>query len=512
MEDLASCAATLEGAVESERVVWIEARLDGLKAREERWFDGSLEAWEPLGVIPAVCWEEMESILGAVRLEPPKFAPVEDEGVDTRLLRAIPYLYVQGAFATIRDVRVDDPSTARKKTLAAFPLVGFNPVDLDDDQPNVRYTLVRTMVGVIDQVVVTVRLPDIPCAESDEGKTPSDSDVGELFVPDRFFPLLRTPDALEVATAIGIHQATTARAVGQRIRDQLNANESHARALNARREGLPLASEDKPRTDRRIGPDDRRTSDVGPPRLKRDRRGGAGNRRKANADRRVGPMDRRRNHSGPEEGKPDRRTGLDDRREITSAQLREAVVSAGPDISQLGEVTHLLDQRVAKIMRRFGGSPADAQRLEGDSGRLIPEEVRLRYKFALDDVRQLRDDCRLTAQTVDEALTAFEHDQRERLQFVAALLASVVLVPTLIASVLGVNLGVPGEGSVVGFVFFFAAIVVLGVTGFRALRTAEKYQWTPPRSELTPYIVRAGAVLAVLVVVLAVVSLIPQIP
>jgi hypothetical protein len=498
IEDLTNCEEVLKDAVQSKHTVWIKARLDGLDEKERKWFDGSLEAWEPLGGTPTVCWEEMESILRAVDLEPPESAPTEDEEVAAKLLRAIPYLYVQGAFATIRDVFSSGGSARRAKGLAAFPLVGFNPVDPDSEQSDVGYTMVRTMVGVVEKrVVVTIRLPDIPCAESDEDLAVIGSDTSKLDVPDRFFPLLKEPDGLDVATAIGIHQATTARAVGKRIRDQLDIRERRARALNNRREDQPLAGQDKVETDRRRGLADRRKRDSVPPKWRRGLRRGGGNRRKEPANRRTGPVDRRSRDVGPPGEGRDRRQGPDDQRKITDAQLRKDVISAGPEISRLSEITHRLDQQLARIMRRFGGSPADAQRFGSDDERLVPQEVRLRYKFALDDIRQLRDDCHLASQTVNEALTAFEHDQRERLQFVAALLASAVLIPTLIAGVFGANFDVPANEDPAGFPAFLGVVVLLAVISLLTLRMARKHDWHPsPKKYLLPGLAAGAIVLA----------------
>lgn len=479
IRDPSSCAGLekLEEAVRYGRTVWIEARLGGLEGKAQEWFEGSLEAWDDsMGQVPGVSWRKMDRILTAVDLESPKPIPAGHEPPATRLLRAIPYLYVQGTFATIRDLRLGTGVfdrlgvKLRDRQTIAFPAVGFDPNDTEVEQQDLSYTMVRTMVGVVKGTVITVRLPDIGFSGPDEGGTAHRQDTNRLVVPRRFFPFLKTPDGQDVAEAIGIHQATTARAVVGRIRNSLNENEKLARELNGRG--------DTQRSDPRNGPT-------------------------YSPDRRTGPADRRR-QGRPErpDGLPDRRKGRDGRRR-EDAEPREGVVDAREETSKLSEIAHRLDQQIARVLRRFGGSIADLPR---PTNNLVPNEVNLRYGFALDDVRQLRDDCQLASRTIDEALTTFDGNQRERLQFIAALLASVVLIPTLIASVFGVNLGVPGEGSVVGFIAFVGAIAGLGLIGYSTLRKSARYHWNPPKGELWLQAVGAVAIVIFLVVVLALVS------
>jgi hypothetical protein len=76
----------------------------------------------------------------------------------------------------------------------------------------------------------------------------------------------------------------------------------------------------------------------------------------------------------------------------------------------------------------------------------------------------------------------------------------------LIASVLGVNLGVPGEHSRAGFVAFVLAIGGLAVVGYSALRTADKHNWSPPRDQVRAQVAIAIAILVALVIVLLLVS------
>lgn len=403
---------------EKKYTVWVEARLDGLVGRDEdhEWLGGSLEAWDYIDEIPQPDWNEMREALSAVGQETPDDGAIKDEDLKAKLLNAIPYLYVQGAFATHRDVceasgSSDEPNANGCTDLRAFPLVGFFPNTRSKDASEVSYTMVRTMVGLVDGVVVSVRLPDILEAESGEGVTRTSSDTERLFVPNRFLPLLDHPNGLDVATAIGIHQATSARSVAKEIGRQLNTIEKLAEKLNALRED--------------------------------DRRGDEKRRREAKSD----------------------------------ADLRKRVIEARAQLGVLSETTHQIDQQLARIMRRFGGSLEDARRREGDEEQLVPDEVRLRYKFALDDIRQIRDDCKIATERVVQALTRYDQDKRERFQLIAAVLASIVLIPTLFASLFGVNFVVPANDEPSGFWVFVVVMAIWILEALSVLWIAQRRDW-----------------------------------
>ena len=184
-------------------------------------------------------------------------------------------------------------------------------------------------------------------------------------------------------------------------------------------------------------------------------------------------------------------------------KLKEDVTQKAGVIDGLADVAHQLDRHLSTILRRFSGeisgAPAAAQEL-------VPPETKRRYGFALDNVHALHDDCRLASQTVRHELMAYEQAQREHFQFIAAVLASIVLIPTLIASVLGVNLGVPGENSRAGFIAFVLAIGGLAVVGYSALHTADEHNWSPPRDQVRAQIAIAIALRGALVIVLLVVG------
>ena len=91
-----------------------------------------------------------------------------------------------------------------------------------------RFWTVRATVGVIGNVVVTVRLPDLWW--NDEGEClPDYTPGGPLDVAQRFFPNTDDLTADDVAEAIGLQQASTARAVSKSIRTRLTNIERASR-------------------------------------------------------------------------------------------------------------------------------------------------------------------------------------------------------------------------------------------------------------------------------------------
>ena len=375
----------------------------------------------------------MRLVLAAIGLQAPSPHREDAEPGSSRLLRALPFAYSRGAFGTVRDALSEDRvvnelvQACEDEPLTTFPTAGFMPGNVHPDSTEVAYTVLHATLSVVGNAVVSVRLPDLLCpANSGVLGHVSPRALVPMDVLTRFLPHGRTASGREVAEAIGMHQATSARAVAAQIRDRLRRIEQLAATLNAESEH----DDEKP-------------------------------------------------------------------------ELKTKVLGAAKMIDELAETTHQLDRNLSTILRRFGGEISDAPKKVQE---LVPAETKRRYSFALDNVRALYEDCRLTSQVVRHELTVYEQSQREHFQFVATVLASIVLIPTLIASVLGVNLGVPGEHSQVGFLAFVAAIGGLGVVGYSALRKAEEYNWSPPRHELRPQIAWATAIVVALVAVLLVVS------
>jgi hypothetical protein len=415
--------------------VWVETRVD-VDVDDEgqrKWLEGEYPVWSALPT-PRIYWRPMQGVLEELGLQAPSLQRVDGEPASSGLLRALPFAYSRGAFGTVRDALseqwvVDElERAASQDPLTAFPSAGFKPGNSESDSAEILYTVLRATVGVVGDTVVSVRLPDTFCPALAEGRAHvSPRKLVPADVLTRFLPQGRTASGREVAEAIGMHQATSARAVAFRIRERLEGVERLAEQLG---DENALDSDEKP-------------------------------------------------------------------------QFKVRVDEEGKKIDALAEVAQQLDRTLSTILRRFSGEISGAPEAVQE---LVPSETKRRYRFALDNVRALHDDCRLASQIVRHELASYENSQRDRFQFIAAVLASVVLIPTLIASILGVNLGVPGEHSQVGFVAFVLAIGGLCAVGYSALRTAEEYHWSPPSNQLRRQLGIAAAILIALVIALLLVS------
>ena len=121
------------------------------------------------------------------------------------------------------------------------------------------------------------------------------------------------------------------------------------------------------------------------------------------------------------------------------------------------------ERQLARFLRRLSPDGSDAAR------RAVPPSVTVRYQFALDELRSLLDDVRLAPDAVRQAIAAGEQEERDRFDYVAALLASVILIPTLVASIYGANVKLPAENSSQGLVALLLFILGFALTSFVVL-------------------------------------------
>jgi hypothetical protein len=423
--------ARLRSARERNCTVWVETLLEELSDDEDAWFDGSFGVWQSMET-PRVDWTPMADILDAIGLPTPALAKTEGEPPASSLLRALPYTYTRGVFGTFRDA-LSKEEVVRKlvdaipnKWITAFPMAGFVPRGEGSGRHGVEYVLLRTIVGVVGHALITVRLPDFLCTSGPDGGIHRSKDsIVRLVVPRRFLPLRTMPDGRELAEAIGIHQATTVRAVAGQIRDRLKAGEDQARTLDPATAGTAASAA-----------------------------AGSG---------------------------------------ATRAHLRKEAIGAAAHTDELAEIAQHLDRKIAALLRRLGDQTGDASR---GADKLVPPEVERRYGFALDEVRSLHQDCRISAEVVRQALSRDEQRQGERFQFFAALLASAVLVPTLIASIFGASVEVPAEHSRYGFAALLGVIVIFGSLSFYSLWKARSHGWKAPLKEFA-----VPAIIAIVVVI-----------
>jgi CorA-like Mg2+ transporter protein len=371
---------------------WVQLALPWLTRYEQQWFEGSVNPWRDTQA-PAVDWTGVEDVLERVGL-----GSAALDGDERRLLQCLPFLYARGIARVAREIWGTKPPVADRLTF--FPTAAFRPVG-DIERP--RFWTVRMTVGVIRNVVVTVRLPDLWWDDESGhfGYTPD----GPLDMARRFVPVADDLTAHDVAEAISLQQASTARAVTYQVRT--------------------------------------RVTDI------------------------------------------ERRWRLD-----VASSTRASRDDALEDVRSVIEMTdHVfqLDRQVSRLLRRL--EPGSS----GTTDRHTPPEIAVRYRFALDELRSLAGNCNLASEAVGQAITTGDQEDRERFHFVAAVLASAILIPTLVASIYGANVNLPAEDSWRGFIALLLFIVAFAVAGLFVIAESLRRGWVPGTARLRGRPVRIGA-------------------
>ena len=413
--------------------VWFELALPNLDRTAGEWFEGSLNVWQTVET-PEIDWASAEPVFDRLDLTPPTTSYRDDEPPETSLIRVLPHIWSRGILRAVKDLA---PQLSLDDSARLFPTVGLwqhpEEVQIEEDEPwgpIAPITIIRTNVGVVRNCVITVRLPDLVC----KGAVLSDGDgqplpSRDLMIPERFLPF-RQPNAREIAEAIAHHQAATARAVTEPLRRRLR---------NLERVFAEEAGDD-------------RSEDVEEP---------------------------------PEPASPTRRARIKQRvAPSVSDDPRERAAEAMKLIDQMTEVLFSLDRQVSRLLRRFGSFGNDQVHAGGDAqitqllralpfvdearpmgDRLIPREAKLRNEFALDELRALTADARLARDVIRGEAEARERDEREKFQFVAAIIGSVILFPSLIAGIYGANVELPGPRETGGWPLLLF-VIGFGVLGF----------------------------------------------
>ena len=353
-----------DAAIRAARPVWVQLALPRLTRGAQSWFEGSVDPWDGTDA-PELDWSAADRVLELVGAGPSTL-----DRHELRLLRRMPQLYGRGVARVVREVWGRNASMPTN--LRFFPTVSFRPIERTDPP---TFSAVRMTVGVFRNVVVTVRLPDLRWNDASEefSYTPGDY----LDVPARFFPVADDMTVDDVAEAIGLQQASTARAVSERVAATLREIERAWRHDVGSAEGL------------------------------------------RNGD----PGDARR-------------------------------------VTEMTEHLYQLDRQLSRLLRRFelDGSAVDR--------RSIAWEIAMRYRFALDELRSLEGNCRLTSRAIAQAISNADQADRERFHFVVAVLGSSILVPTLVASIYGANVALPAKDSWRGFIaliLFITAFALIGL-------------------------------------------------
>jgi CorA-like Mg2+ transporter protein len=344
---------------------WVQLALPWLSPFEQSWFEGSVDPWDDPDA-PEIDWSGVDGVLDTVGI-----GRATLERADRDLLERLPDLYGRGVARVAREVWGPDAGT--DISLRFFPTVAFRPIK-GSDPP--RFWIVRATVGVIGDVVVTVRLPDLHT--SDEQGVFDYEPRGRLEVARRYFAVADDLTADDVAEAIGLQQASTARAVSELVRSRLTHIERESRAESRRK----------------------------------------------------------------------RKAELEDTRRVI----------------EMTDTLHQLDRQLERLLRRVELNASDV------IGRSGTSDIAVRYRFALDELRSLEGNGRLASQAITQA-------ERERFERVGATLASVILVPTLLASIYGANVKLPARDTWGGFALLIVAIVALAALGLFLVR-----RWLPRRT------------------------------
>jgi CorA-like Mg2+ transporter protein len=396
-------AEPIKKAVVTGQPIWVQLALPRLSDDEQSWFEGSVDPWGQELEAPEVDWTRVDGVLDAVGIAP----PVLDRH-ERRLLERLPYLYGRGVSRVAREVwgsRSRAPAPLR-----FFPTVAFRPIEQSDPP---RFRTVRATVGVIRNVVVTVRLPDLwwndEKCDGDEKGAFDYSPGGPLGVAQRFFPVADDLTADDVAEAIGLQQASTARAVSERVRTRLTKIERASRS-----------------------------------------EAGGGTLR-------------------------DRTTNL--------AHAR--------DVIDMTDTLYQLDRQLERLLRRVELNASDVV------GRSSSSDIAVRYRFALDELRSLEGNGGLASQAISQAIARADQAEHERFEFVAAALASVILLPTLAATIYGANVALPAKNNWEGFIVMMLVIIAFAVLGLFTIAKALPRRAMPGAAVLLPLRLAASTVTAV---------------
>jgi hypothetical protein len=128
----------------------------------------------------------------------------------------------------------------------------------------------------------------------------------------------------------------------------------------------------------------------------------------------------------------------------------------------LTDTLYQLDRQLERLLRRVELNASDVVGQAGSS------DIAVRYRFALDELRSLEGNGRLAS----EAIRTAEQAEREHFEFVAAIIASVILVPTLVATIYGANVKLPARDSWAGFAALVGCIIACVVLALLFVRKA----------------------------------------
>lgn len=379
--DLSSppAGAALKLAVEERHAIWLDI---GIANDALGWFEGSVPPWTSMDR-PTLDWWRAQEIIE-------RMAGAMEAGDPTRhkdwlgFLELAPHVYAQGIGRLAKELFEGYSIPLHVRLL---PAVGFVAAESSSGAIP-HFWALRTNIAVIDDLLITIRLPDLLCAGA---PTPAmRAPQRDITPPARFLPNPLKTSAADLGEAIGLHQAATTRAIADSLRGTL-------REIEARH--------------------------------------------------------------GAQGGDVVGQNG----------------VTALDELKQISELVQQVDRQLSRLLRRLGryGEWSDSPL----------REVSLRYHFAVDETRSLQTDVRLSLDVTSNRIAEADRYERERFQFVAAALASVFLIPTLIAAIYGANVDFPGKERTSGFVALGLFVVGCASGGWLLISEAWARRWVPTRRE-----------------------------
>jgi hypothetical protein len=404
---------------------WLELYLEILEPDPEQaeqlygWFEGSTNPWTAFER-PDVPWDETaQRILRKCGLRAPgPAAPGQD--LATRALALLPHLYSLGVNRVRQELERKAETVAGGATngharwsadkIHMFPLIGFSHLPEAQD---LSFDTLRTNVALFGDLMVTIRLPDLPCPDERRrpGREPGELTAehrrtpAEVKVPDRFFPCWEA-GCRDVAEEVARHQAATTRALSDRVREHLQLCAdvtAYPPGCTPQSRPVPVAV--------RLGLRDPKPED-------------------------ELPMPADELHGRPQQQVEEQRQ---------------------KDFTRLAEIAEMAERQLARLLRRLGSY--------GDEGAPGIADLPRRYTYALDEVQTLEAEIAAARDRHAGRMSSSAEAERSQFQNTVAFAGAAILIPTLVVGVFGANVWLPGKEDTNGLIAMLFLIVACGGLG-----------------------------------------------
>jgi hypothetical protein len=421
----------LKSAASEERRIWLQLKLESDEATTaaQEWFEGSLDAWETIRD-PEVDWHSLQWLSELMALCATSDDASQSYQADL-MLSVLPHLYGRGISRAERDAFPDDKPPPRGVQL--FPTIGFalaerRPPKQAKDRTNFNGGLEDLNLGQKDRK--GGEMDEEPNSTADSQNQPSPA-----------FWALRTNIAVigNIVVTIRLPDLLCAGREAREVDPRENSYFPHRRDFRIPSRFFPV----------------REISAI-------DIAEGIAHHQAATARSASEELRGRLSDIELESAASDG----------TRHEARKCAQAQHDLILDMSATVDQLDRQVSRLLRRFGSHGDDNAK-----EKLVPREAKLRYRFALDEIRSLRDDCQRAADAIQARIASHDQDDRNRFELAAALLASVILTPTLVAGLYGANVNFPGENSGRGAIALGLAIFAFIAIGIFAMSVAWTHDW-----------------------------------